>query len=309
MHGGARPASARDARLTTPTAEAVTAGIDLAGRTALVTGCTSGIGFETLRVLALRGARVIGTGRTADKAAAACDAVPGDTVPVALELGDYDNVCSAADVIRGLGPRLDIVILNAGIFAPPRLETVAGIERTFAINHLAHFILVNRIRRQLSAGSRLVQVSSRAAVSMVPEVGIDFDNLDGARGYDMKHAYGQSKLANALFAVEFSRRHASDGITCNAVHPGFVRTGIGRAMPLPLRALFTAAGFVAGRRPELGAATSCFVATGPGLDGVTGRFFADCREARYPEPNFLDNEAMAARLWEVSSRLAGSYLE
>ncbi len=269
----------------------------------MLTGCSSGIGLETLRVLALRGARVIGTATTAERAAAACAAVSGDTAAVALDLADFAGLRRAADEIARLASRLDIVVLNAGIFAPPRLETVAGVERTFAINHLGHFVLVSHLMPLLGTGTRLVVLSSRAAVSMAPAGGIEFDNLDGGRGYDMRRAYGHSKLANALFALEFARRHAAAGISCNAVHPGFVRSRIGRRLPLPVRALFTAAGYLAGRPPAIGAATPCFVAASPALDGVTGRFFADCREADYPAPHYLADDAMARRLWALSAEL------
>ena len=166
------------------TAEAITEGIDLSGKTALVTGVNSGIGTETMRVLALRGARVLGTARTLDKAQAACADMPGEVVPLACELTDLDSVRGCIDDVHQLTGQLDILIANAGIMALPKLEQVRGLEKQFATNHVGHFLLVTGLMDLLANAdrARVVMVSSdghRAA----PKDGIEFDNLSGARNY------------------------------------------------------------------------------------------------------------------------------
>ena len=144
------------------TAEEVTRGLDLSGQTALVTGCTSGLGYETLRVLALRGAHVIGTGRTLEKAEAACASVAGDTVPVALELSEFDSVLACAETVRAMNINLDMLILNAGINTFGELELVNGIERMFAVNFLGHFVLANHLLPGMcSAGGHRFRQPSR----------------------------------------------------------------------------------------------------------------------------------------------------
>ncbi len=183
------------------TAEQVTEGVDLNGKTALVTGINSGIGAETMRVLALRGATVIGTARSEEKAAQACAACPGDTLPLACELTDLTSVRSC---VAAIGTRpLDIVIANAGIMAPPSLEQVRGIEKQFATNHLGHFLLITSLLDNVQAAQHArIAIVSSAAHLRAPKGGIEFDNLSGEKGYSSWQAYGQSKLANVLFANE-----------------------------------------------------------------------------------------------------------
>ena len=182
------------------TAEEVTRGLDLRGRLAVVTGCNSGIGYETMRVLAMRGVHVIGTGRTMDKAAKACSSVAGATTPAVLELSDYESVKACADRIESMGLPVDILICNAGITGPPDLELVNGVERTFVVNHLGHFIFVNRLIRAVRRADqgRVVMVSSQSAYMQAPDVGIDFDNLAGEGEYNRSEAYGRSKLGSTM---------------------------------------------------------------------------------------------------------------
>ena len=238
------------------TAEEVTEGIDLSGKTALVTGCNSGIGYETMRVLALRGAHVYGAGRTLEKAAAACASVSGDTTPLAVELTDFDSITEATNRIKVAGAPLDILICNAGIMELPELEQVNGIEKQFYVNHLGHFVLVNQLLDQVVAApqGRIVTVSSGRATAATPAEGIEFDNLSGENGYRAFSAYGQSKLANALFSRELARRYAGTNVSSNAVHPGMVATNLGRYITgkprdpdAPLRQGF--------KTPDQGAAT------------------------------------------------------
>lgn len=281
------------------TAEQVTEGIDLSGKTALVTGVNSGIGTETMRVLALRGATVIGTARSEEKAAEACAACPGDTQPLACELTDLASVRGCVEAI-GTRP-LDIVIANAGIMAPPSLEQVRGIEKQFATNHLGHFLLITSLldNVQAAAEARIAIVSS-AAHMRAPKAGIDFSNLSGEQGYSGWQAYGQSKLANVLFANELARR-LGPSVSVNSLHPGVIRTNLGRNMKGPL---MVALGLV--MLPFMisvaqGAATSCYVATSPDVAGMSGQYFADCAPAK-SNPLALERE-LAERLWAVSAEL------
>ena len=248
------------------TAEDVTAGLSLAGKSVLVTGCNSGLGLETLRVLALRGAQVIGAARTIEKAAAACRSVTGKTTEVACELADPASVRACVAAVKAMRAPIDAIICNAGIMALPELEQVAGYERQFFTNHVGHFILVTGLLDALASDGRVVMVSS-SAHGGAPPGGIEFDNLSGARDYKPWTAYGQSKFANLLFAKELSRRLEGSARTANAVHPGVIfDTNLTRNMRLPapvrLVAIPLANAFVLKSVPQ-GAATQCYVAVHP----------------------------------------------
>ncbi len=213
------------------TAEEVTDGIDLSGKLAVVTGCTSGIGFETMRVLAKRGALVIGTSRSLEKARAACSRVYGLTSPAELELSDYDSIVACANAIRMVNLPVDILVCNAGYLGGSgKPELVNGVEKHFAINHLGHYVFVNRLlgRLYMSWQGRIVVVASRAAYTRAPDAGIEFENLGAAYGYDDLRAYGQSKLANVLFALQLGKLLRGTRITANALHPGVINTEIDR---------------------------------------------------------------------------------
>lgn len=290
------------------TAEEVTAGLDLTGRTMLVTGANSGLGFETMRVLALRGAHVIGTARDLDRAREACARVAGRATGVALELSDFDSVVACATEVARLGVPLDALICNAGVMEIPALEQVRGIEKHFVVNHLGHFLLVNRLLPQVTAApqGRIVVVSSGSSYRDAPESGIEFDNLSGERGYEPRRAYGQSKLANVLFARELGRRLQGTGATANSLQPGVIMTNLGRYLPwwqLLTARLF---GWAFMKSVEAGAATQVYVATHPALAGVSGQFFRDCNPI-VPEGH-LQDDAMAARLWAVSEERVREYL-
>ena len=292
------------------TAEDATDGLDLAGRLAVVTGCTSGIGFETMRVLALRGAHVIGTGRTLEKAATACASVAGKTTPVALELSDFDSVVACAQSVRDMGIGLDMLICNAGINTFGELELVNGIEKIFVVNYLGHFVLVNQLLpMMLSAGSgRIVNVASRSGYRQAPAVGIDFDNLRGEKEFDSGEAYGRSKLANALFSLALAERLEGTGVTSNAVHPGLVLTDIARTAPAFLRLGFEWLGPLFAKTPAQGAATQVYVATNPLLDGVNGAYFEDCNPVTVSGDHHMFDREMAQRLWSEAQGMTAGYL-
>jgi NAD(P)-dependent dehydrogenase (short-subunit alcohol dehydrogenase family) len=302
-------------RITTPfnaqsTAAEVIAGVDLTGRRALVTGGASGIGVETARALASAGAEVTLAVRNLSAGDATAEDIIATTgnknVLVApLDLADQASV--AALVAAWDGP-LHILVNNAGVMASPLMRTPQGWEMQFATNHLGHFALANGLHSALAAeGGRVVSVSSAAHLrSPVVFEDIHFNE----REYEPWAAYGQSKTANVLFAVEATKRWASDGITVNALHPGGIRTNLQRYVSEEdLNRLRAASGPAAPswKTVEQGAATSILVATSPLLEGVGGRYFEDCNEA---EPNVagtrtgyaayaVDPEA-ATRLWDVS---------
>ncbi len=287
----------------TSTAEEVTAGLDLSGKVAVVTGCNSGLGLETMRVLAMRGAHVIGTGRTEEKAKNACDSVDGETTPVVLELADFDSVVECTRAIRAITPTIDMLICNAGVMAIQELEQVYGLEKQFVVNHLGHYLLVNRLLEEVVAApqGRVVMVSS-GAHRWAGEEGIQFDNLSGEEGYDPFKAYGQSKLANGLFSRELAKRISGTKATSNSLHPGVIKTNLIRHMPAEQRE-----GDWADKDIPQGSATQCYVAAWPDLAGVSGLYFSDCNPAT-PEPTMLD-DAAAKRLWQVSESITGAYLK
>jgi len=293
------------------TALQVTEGIDLTGKTVFVTGATSGLGLETLRVLALRGAHVIASGRTLEKAKSACDSVGGRTTPFALELERWDSIVAASDLVRTLGMPLDMLVCNAGIMALPQLEQVYGIEKHFVVNHLGHFILVNRLLPQVQAArqGRVVTVSS-LGYQWAPPDGIEFDNLSCERGYEPNKMYGQSKLANGLFSLELARRLRESGSTAtsNSLHPGIINTNLGRHFDEWKRVLSKLIGWTFMKSIPAGAATSCYLATAPALASTSGHYFEDCNPV-VPQPGkHMDDALLARRLWDESTRITAEYL-
>jgi NAD(P)-dependent dehydrogenase (short-subunit alcohol dehydrogenase family) len=294
------------------TADEVLAGRDLGGLLAVVTGCTSGIGFETMRALAGRGAWVVGTSRSLDAATAACKSVQGQTSPLQLELSDFESVINCANAIRSINAPLDILICNAGYLgAGGEPELIDGMERHFMTNHLGHFVLVNRLlgRLYMADQGRIVVVASRAAYTSAPEDGIEFDNLDAHRDYEDRRAYGHSKLANVLFALRLGTLLRGTRITANALHPGVINTEIDRNMNRFMQGGFAVAAALGyGKSIAQGAATSCYVATSPALDAVSGKYFEDCNAVTIVGEGHLHDADMAAELWRVSEDLTRDYL-
>ena len=290
------------------TGEEVTKGLDLSGKTILITGVNSGLGYETMRVLAMRGAHIIGFARNMEKAQEACARVGGKTTPVACELTDFNSVVAAAETVKALNKAIDVLICNAGIMELPKLEQVYGIEKQFVVNYLGHFILVNRLLDRVKAAKqgRIVVVSSGRYKS-APSEGIQFDNLSGEKGYDPLAAYGQSKLAIALFAQELSRRLEGTTVTSNSVLPGVIMTNLGRYLPSWKILVSKLMGWTFMRSVEQGVATTCYVATNPELAKVSGQMFLNCKPIT-PEGNHMSNTALATKLWNVSVELTKKYL-
>lgn len=281
------------------TAEEVTAGLSLEGRTILVTGCNSGLGLETMRVLALRGAHVIGTARTEAKAREAGAKVSGKTTGVACELADPKSVRACVESVKKMGVKLDAIVANAGIMALPKRETAFGYELQFFTNHIGHFILVTGLLDALAENGRVVILSSDAHRA-APKEGIRFDDLSAEKSYSGWSAYGQSKLANLLFAKELARRLQGKQ-TANAVHPGVIQTNLGRHMSPVANALFGLGNPLFLKSVPEGAATQCYVAVHPSAASVSGEYFSHCNVAK--PRRIAESSELAKKLWDVSERI------
>ncbi|MFL5312703.1 MAG: SDR family oxidoreductase [Myxococcales bacterium] len=277
-------------------------------RIALVTGATSGIGKVTARAIAQEGYRVVLLARDPRKAeetaAGIRQAAGHDRVETLLcDLGSQAQIRRAAEELKRRHDRLHVLVNNAGAIFMKHGLSADGIEQTFAIDHLAYFLLTNLVIDVLkaSAPARVVNVAS--AASMLGR--IDFDDLELKRRYKGARAYANAKLANILFSNELARRLSGTGVTSNAVHPGGVASRFGHND----NGIFTLAVKLA--RPfligeENGADTSIYLATSPEVEGVTGKYFVK-RRPRRPPRSALD-EAVARRLWEVSARMTGVQL-
>ncbi|MET0933968.1 MAG: SDR family NAD(P)-dependent oxidoreductase [Mycetocola sp.] len=278
----------------------------MAGKTVLITGGTGGIGKATGIGLASLGARIGIVGRDATRAEAAAADIRAESGNPAVDVFAAD-MSSQADVRRlatqvlAAYPRLDVLVNNVGGYWGHRHTTVDGLEHTFAVNHLAPFLLTNLLLDRLKASSpaRVVTVSSGAQA-----LGrIDFDDLQGERDYSGQRAYNQSKLANVLFTYELARRLAGTGVTATVLHPGVTRTNFGAEDQAKWFATMTKLGRPFLKSPAKGASTSIYLASSPDVDGVTGRYFAN-RRAKKSNKASYDTEA-AARLWRVSADLVG----
>lgn len=282
------------------TADQVLAGIDLNGKRIVVTGCDSGIGIEIMSSLAANGAHVIGLARTLAAASEACRTVAFHTEPLECDLGDLDSVTKAVAALRQFG-HIDAIVANAAVAYLPTLHTRYGVEQQFLVNHVGHFSLINGIADQIRDGSGRVVIVTASASREAPADGIMFDNLAGQRFYEPATFYAQSKLANALYAMELSRRLRSRGIAVNAVEPGAVRgTRIHRHIPA-LRRLVRRllAPFI--RTAAQGAATVAYLIGNPATLGVTGEYWRECR--RDDTHPLLADQDLAARLWQRSQEI------
>jgi len=278
----------------------------MAGKTVLVTGGTGGIGKATATGLAALGARVGIVGRDQQRARSAAADIVRESGNSSVDLFVADM--SAQAEVRRLAaevldryPHLDVLVNNVGGFWATRHTTADGLEHTFAVNHLAPFLLTHLLmdRLRASAPARIVTVSSGAQAMGQ----IDFDDLQGEKRYSGQRAYNQSKLANVLFTYELTRRLTGTDVTATVVHPGVARTAFGAEDPTPgMRALIAVARpFM--KTPAQGAATSIFAASSPQVEGVTGVYFARSKAKKSSKRSY-DREA-AARLWTVSEQLAG----
>ena len=309
------------------TTDEVLDGVDLTGRRILVTGVSAGLGVETARVLVAHGADVVGAARNLAKAEQATETVRaaaanggGSFELVELDLASLESVRACADALVWDGRKFDIIIANAGVMACPQGKTTDGFETQFGTNHLGHFVLVNRIASLLKPGGRLVNLSS--AGHRFADVDLDDPNFEHTP-YAEFVAYGRSKTANILFAVEFDRRHRDRGIRATAVHPGGIMTELSRhmadgaidAMIETLNRDQQAAGLPPFKFKTIpqGAATSVWAAIVAPADAVGTHYCEDCHVAEIQtgaglrggvQPYALDPEHAKA-LWAKSEELVG----
>ena len=309
----------------TSTSDEVLRGIDLTQKTILVTGVSAGLGVETARALAAHGAQVIGAARDLSKAHAATEQVRaqasrgGSLRLVQLDLASLASVRRCADGLLAEGKPIDVIIANAGVMACPRSTTVDGFETQFGTNHLGHFVLVNRIASLLRPGARLVNLSS--AGHRFADVDLDDPNFEHSP-YTEFTAYGRSKTANVLFAVEFDRRHKDRGVRATALHPGVIQTELSRYMtPEVMQRLMAqinasqppGAAPLSWKSIPQGAATSVWSACVADAESIGGRYCEDCQVAevvtvpglrRGVRPYALDPQRARA-LWQKSEQWVG----
>ena len=277
----------------------------LVGRTVLVTGATGGIGRATAMGLATMGANLAITGRDRERTEGAAREIraasSGQVDLFVADLSSQSEVRQLADKVLQTYPRIDVLVNNVGGYWNTRHVTPDGFEHTFALNHLAPFLLTNLLldRLKQSAPARVVTVASNAHATGE----IDFDDLQGEWSYSGSRAYNQAKLANILFTYELAKKLRSSAVTANALHPGVVNTSFGAEDPRGIQRLIIPFARPFMKTPAQGAATSIHLASAPDLEQVTGRYFANSKPKRSSKRSY--DEAAAARLWQVSTDLVG----
>jgi NAD(P)-dependent dehydrogenase (short-subunit alcohol dehydrogenase family) len=267
----------------------------------LITGGNSGIGIVTATELARQGAEIVLACRDSEKTARALEQInavakiPAVNLPV--DLASFASVRAMAAEVLARYDRLDVLINNAGLFPPKQQHTDDGYEMQIGVNHLAHFLLTNLLLDllQRSAPARVISVSSM----LHKKASIDFDSFKGETRYNAQTAYGQSKLANVLFAVELAERLTGTGVTSNVLHPGAVATDIVRDTPWLIRKMIGLM-FIA---PEKGAKTTLQLATDPELAQTTGKYFNQCKEEDCSP--LANDRALREKLWQVSAEATG----
>ena len=279
------------------TADDVTEGLDLQGQKWLVTGCNSGLGLETIRVLAMRGAHIIAAARTEEKAQNALQALNIEGTPVACELSDLNSVKGAVSFIQDQGVLLQGIIANAGIMALPTLQQINGVELQFFTNHIGHFLLITKLIDNLVDDGRVVVLSSGAHY-YAAESGLELENLSGEKDYNDWRMYGRSKLANILFANALQKRFEGSNRTANSVHPGVIRTNLARHVLNAEEMFENIKKRVTIKSVAQGAATQCLVATRPELKGVGGQYFSDCQISK--TASVAQDDTLAEELWNIS---------
>jgi NAD(P)-dependent dehydrogenase (short-subunit alcohol dehydrogenase family) len=279
--------------------------MDLSGKTILITGATAGIGKATGMELARMGADVVVVGRDSCKTKETVTEIQTHTGNTAVtgftaDLSIQAQIVNLAEQFQRKYDQLDVLLNNAGGFFMRKEITADGYELTFALNHLNYFLLTLSLIDVLKAcpAARIINVSSNAH----RQAALDFDNLQGEKGYNGWQAYARSKLMNVLFTYELHRRLDGSDITVNALHPGFVRTNFGQNNDgIPGKAIKLA--YLGAKSPEQGAETSIYLASSPAVEGLSGLYFKDCRAILSSEAS--NDERAARRLWDVSLEMTG----
>lgn len=276
------------------------------GKTCIITGATDGLGLEAAARLGAMGARLVLVGRNRDKGERALATLRARVPGVVAEM-HYADLSRRREIERLVpellrtAPRVDVLLNNAGAFFARRETTEDALERTFALNHMGYFLLTFGLSERLvaSAPARIVNVASAAHLRAT----LDFDDLQCTKGYTGWLAYQRSKLCNILFTRELARRLAGTGVTANCLHPGFVATRFGDNNGGLFRFGIGLAKRFSAIPVERGAETPVYVASSPEVDTITGRYFAECRKRAPSAP--AQDDAAAARLWQISTKLAG----
>ena len=284
------------------TAKDVTTNLNLSGCTYLITGCNSGLGLESLKILIMRGARVIACFRNLDKAKSTIRSLPqpDKVIPIVFDLSEPNSIRQAIKKIKNVGYQLDGIIANAATMALPKLKQKFGYELQFFTNHVGHFMLVKDLLSLLKPEGRVVTLSSVSHKHSYKD-GIQFDNLSGEKEYSSWSAYGQSKLCNMLFAKHLATIMPMSNQTSNSVHPGMIATNLTRHLPAIRVAIFHLARPLILKSIPQGAATQCYVATNSKLCNITGSYFVDSNLA-IPNHYGQDSE-MASELWKRTEEI------
>ncbi|KAM4772079.1 retinol dehydrogenase 14 [Rhinophrynus dorsalis] len=298
-------------RLISSSSSSVRAGVSglMRGKTVIITGANCGIGKATAAELVKQDARVILACRDRGRAEEAAQELrreageSGEIVIKELDLSSLKSVRRFCQEVLKEEPRLDVLINNAGVFQCPYMKTEDGFEMQFGVNHLGHFLLTHHLLGLLksSAPSRIVVVSSK----LYKYGEINFDDLNSEKSYSRSFGYSRSKLANILFTRELAKRLEGTGVTVNCLHPGIVRTNLGRHINIPIlmKPLFNVVSWAFFKSPLEGAQTSVYLASSPEVEGVSGKYFGDCKEDELL-PKAMD-DLVARKLWDISEVMVG----
>ena len=285
-------------------------GNNMENKIVMVTGATNGIGLESAKALAGMGATIVGVGRNPQKCADAAAQITRTTGNAKVEflvadLSVQAQVRQVAGTFQQKYDRLDVLLNNAGGYFAKREESAAGLEQTWALNHLNYFLLTDLLldRLQVAPAARVVNVSSMAHSGARR---INFEDVEFKSGYSGWAAYSHSKLANVMFTYELARRLQGSTVTANVLHPGFVATGFGHNNGGVLRSGMVALQKLIAKKPEQGAATSVYLASSPEVAGVTGKYFDNCKAKRSSGASY--DVAAQQRLWELSAQMVRAEL-